>query len=208
MLGAHIDAYDIATGAVDDANGSAVVLEAARLLAMSGAKPKRTILFCLWTGEEFGLLGSKYFVENKTVNLEKISNYFNRDGGPLCVTGITVPEAMYDDFVKVAEPLDGYSEEFPFTVNKRQGEPRRRPTTPGGSDHAHFAMNGVPTISLSETDHKGYNFSYGEIWHTENDVYQKVFPDYMEHSSVITAVIVYGIANLDHLLSREGLYKE
>ena len=208
MLGAHIDAYDIATGAVDDANGSAVVLEAARLLAMSGAKPKRTILFCLWTGEEFGLLGSKYFVENKTVDLEKISNYFNRDGGPLCVTGITVPEAMYNDFVKAAEPLKGYSEEFPFNVNKRQGEPRRRPTTAGGSDHAHFAMNGVPTISLSETDHKGYNFSYSEIWHTENDVYQKVIPEYMEHSSVVTAVIVYGIANLDHLLSREGLYKE
>ena len=71
MLGAHIDAYDIATGAVDDANGSAVVLEAARLLAMSGAKPKRTILFCLWTGEEF-LLGS-IFCENETVDLNKIS---------------------------------------------------------------------------------------------------------------------------------------
>ncbi|NMB36614.1 MAG: Zn-dependent exopeptidase M28 [Bacteroidales bacterium] len=208
MLGAHVDAYDIGTGAVDDANGCAVVLEAARLLSMSGAKPKRTILFCIWTGEEFGLLGSKYFVENKTVDMEKISNYFNRDGGPLCATGINVPEAMYKDFVKAAAPLEDYSEEFPFRVNKRQGEPRRRPTTPGGSDHAYFAMNGVPTISFSETDHKGYNFSYGEIWHTENDLYQKVFPDYMEHSSVVAAVIVYGIANLDHLLSREGLYKE
>jgi carboxypeptidase Q len=208
MLGAHIDAYDTGTGAVDDANGSAVVLEAARLLAMSGAKPKRTILFCLWTCEEFGIKGSKYFVENKTVDLEKISNYFNRDGGPLCATGITVPEAMYEDFVKAAAPLKGYSEEFPFRVNKRRGEPRERPTTVGRSDYAYFAMNGVPTISFSETDHKGYNFTYAEVWHTENDLYNKVFPDYMEHSSVVTAVIVYGIANLDHLLSRKGLYKE
>ena len=208
MAGGHLDAYDIGTGAVDDGNGTSVTMEAARLLALSGAKPKRTMLFCIWTGEEFGLLGSKFFVENKTVPLDKISNYFNRDGGPLCATSITVPPAMYDDFVEVCKPVENMNPEFPFKVEKRQGPPQPRPTRAGGSDHAYFALNGVPTISFRETDPKGYNFEYGEIWHTERDIFNKLIPEYMEHSAVVTAVVLCGIANLDHLLSRDGLYKE
>lgn len=208
MAGGHLDAYDIGTGAVDDGNGTSVTMEAARLLAAAGAKPRRTMLFCIWTGEEFGLLGSKFFVENKTVPLDKISNYFNRDGGPLCATSIMVPPAMYDDFVEVCKPLEGVNPEFPFTVSKREGPAQPRPTRAGGSDHAYFAMNGVPAISFRETDPKGYNFDYREIWHTERDISNKVIPEYMEHSAVVTAVVMYGLANLDHLLSREGLYKE
>ncbi len=208
MAGGHLDAYDIGSGAVDDGNGTSVTMEAARLLATAGAKPKRTILFCIWTGEEFGLLGSKFFVENKTVPLDKISNYFNRDGGPLCATSVSVPAAMYDDFVEVCKPLENMNPEFPFTVEKRQGPPQPRPTRAGGSDHAHFAMNGVPTISFRETDPKGYNFEYREIWHTERDIFNKLIPEYMEHSAIVTAVTLYGLANLDHLLSREGLYKD
>ena len=208
LAGGHLDAYDGGSGAVDDGNGTTVTMEAARLLATSGAKPKRTILFCIWTGEEFGLLGSKFFVENKTVPLDKISNYINRDGGPLCATGVSVPEAMYDDYVSICKPLETINPDFPFTVSKREGQPQPRPTRAGGSDHAYFAMNGVPTISFRETDPKGYNFEYGEIWHTERDIFNKLIPEYMEHSAVVTAVVLYGIANLDHLLSRKGLYKE
>lgn len=206
MVGGHLDAYDIGTGAVDCGNGAAVALETARLLALSGAKPKRTILFCLWTGEEYGLYGSKYFVENHPDYLPKISNYFNRDGGPTVINSITVPPAMYDDFVKVCEPVLNMNPDFPFKVNKRLGDPRPRPTTAGGSDHAYFAMNGVPTLSFGTGDPKGYNFDYGEIWHTERDMYGKDIPEYLEHSSIVNAVVTYGLANLDHLLSRDGLY--
>lgn len=206
MAGGHLDSYDIAGGAVDDGNGASVTLEAARLIATSGAKPKRTILFCIWTAEEFGLLGSKYFVENNTVPLDKISNYINRDGGPLCATSVTVPPAMYEDYVEVCKPILNLNPEFPFTVNKREGDPQPRPTRAGGSDHAYFAKNGVPTLSFRESDPKGYNFEYGEIWHTERDIYNKLIPEYLEHSAVVEAVVLYGLANLDHLLSREGLY--
>ena len=208
LMGGHLDSYDVATGAVDDGNGVSVAMEAARLLAASGAKPKRTMLFCVWTGEEYGLLGSKYFVENKTVPLDHISNYFNRDGGPLAAAGITVPPAMYEDFKKVCEPILNYTEDIPFTVTEREGEPRPRPKSAGGSDHAHFVMNGVPAISFNERDVKGYNFNYRDIWHTECDNYNMVYPDYMEQSAVVTAVVAYGLANLDHLLSREGLFAE
>ena len=208
MAGGHLDSYDTAGGAVDDGNGACVTMEAARLVATSGAKPKRTILFCIWTAEEFGLLGSKFFVENKTVPLDRISNYINRDGGPLCATGVSVPPAMYDDYAEICKPLENLNPEFPFTVEKRQGPAQPRPTRAGGSDHAYFAMNGVPTLSFRETDPKGYNFEYGEIWHTERDIYNKLIPEYMEHSAVVTAVVLYGLANLDHLLSREGLYQD
>lgn len=206
MAGGHLDSYDIAGGAVDDGNGASVTLEAARLMATSGAKPKRTVLFCIWTAEEFGLLGSKYFVENNTVPLDKITNYINRDGGPLCATSVTVPPAMYEDYVEVCKPILNLNPEFPFTVNKREGDPQPRPTRAGGSDHAYFAKNGVPTLSFRESDPKGYNFEYGEIWHTERDIYNKLIPEYLEHSAVVEAVVLYGLANLDHLLSREGLY--
>ena len=207
LMGGHLDAYDIATGSTDDGQGVCVMMEAARLLAAAGAKPKRSIMVCIWTGEEYGLLGSKYFVEHKTVPWNKISNYFNRDGGPLAAYSLTVPPAMYDDFAKATEPLKDYNPDIPFELVKREGEPQPRPTRAGGSDHAYFAMNGVPAISFREQDVFGYDFNYRDIWHTEDDLFDKLIPAYLEHSAVVQAVTAYGIANLDHLLSRDGLYK-
>lgn len=208
LCGGHLDAYDGGTGAVDCGQGVAVTMETARLLAQSGAKPKRSIAFCVWTGEEFGLYGSKFFVESGVVPMNKISNYFNRDGGPEVAVSVTVPEAMYDDFVSVSKPLENLNPEFPFTVNKRTTKPGPRPTTAGGSDHAYFAMNGVPTIGLDLKDVKGYGFSYGEIWHTERDLMNRIWPEYLEHSAIVNSVIMYGLGNLNHLLSRDGLYTD
>jgi len=208
IMGGHLDAYDGGTGSVDDANGTAVTMEAARLLALSGAKPERTMMFCLWTGEEYGLLGSKFFVENKTVPLEKISNYFNRDGGTNVYSSITVPEDEYDNFVKICKPLEDFWPGIPFTVLKKEGGPQPRPKKSGGSDHAYFVMNGVPAISLNENDPLGRNFDYREIWHTERDTYNKLVPEYLEYSAVSLAVVAYGLANMDHLMSRKMLYKD
>jgi len=208
MMGGHLDSYDVATGGVDDGSGATPMMEAARLIMAAGGKPARTIMVCLWAGEEFGLLGSKHWVENNMGKLPKISGYFNRDGGPTPIMGVTVPEAMFEDFEKVCKPLNSINPDFPFTLKKRTDPPRPKPMTAGGTDHAYFAMNGVPTLRFDEPDIKGYNFDYREIWHTERDTYDKSIAGYQEHASVVTAVIVYGLANLDHLLSREGLYAE
>jgi len=208
MMGAHLDAYDVATGGVDDGSGVSPVMEAARLIMNAGGKPERTILVCLWAAEEYGLYGSKHWVSANSGKLPHISNYFNRDGGPTVATGVTVPEAMYNDFLKVCEPLNGINPDFPFKVTMNNNPPRPRPVTAGGSDHAWFAINGVPTISFDIPDAKGYDFNYNEIWHTENDLYNKSIREYQEHTAVVTAVVVYGLANLNHLLSREGLYEE
>jgi hypothetical protein len=208
MMGGHLDAFDVATGGVDDGSGATPTMEAARLIMAAGGKPKRTILACLWAGEEFGLWGSKSWVERNKSKLGKISNYFNRDGGPLVTNSITVPEAMYDDFVKVCEPLNSINPDFPFTLTKRTDPPRPRPTSAGGSDHAFFAMNGVPVVSFGQADPKGYDFNYGEIWHTERDTYNKSIEEYQKQSAVVTAVVVWGLSNLDHLLPRQGLYAD
>lgn len=205
IVSGHLDSYDIATGAVDCGTGIGPMMEAARLIAQSGAKPLRTILFVAFAGEEFGLVGAQAFAKSHAKELDKISNLFNRDGGPTPAVGIRVPQAMYDDFKAVCKPLETLNPEIPFKVEIAQ--PRRKPTQMGGTDASVFAMKGVPTLSFSEKDVKGYHFSYDEIWHTERDIYNKQIPEYQEHTAIVTAVVALGIANLKHQLSREGLYK-
>ena len=207
MSGGHLDAFDVATGAVDCGTGVAPNLEAARLLSLAGAKPRRSIVFCFWAAEEFGLWGSRYWVENNQDKWPRISNYFNRDSGPLIANSLTVPPAMYDDFKKATELFDTINPDFPFTLQERTGAPPEKPTTAGGSDHAYFAMNGIPNIQFGIADPKGYDFNYQEIWHTERDLYNMSIPEYMDHTSVVTALILYNLANTDNVLSREGLYK-
>ena len=204
IMGGHLDSYDVATGAVDNGSGMTPAMEAARLIMAAGGKPKRTILVCLWAGEEFGILGAGHWVEKFKDRLPNISNMFNRDGGPTVPTGVSVSEAMWDDMEKICQPLNDINPDFPFKMVKRK--PRERSKRPGGTDSSVFSMNWVPTMGFSTGDPKGYNFSYREIWHTENDYYQKSIPEYQDHTSIVTAVVVYGVANLDHLLSREGYY--
>jgi hypothetical protein len=204
IMGAHLDAFDVATGGVDDGSGVSVVMEAARLLMKSGAKPKRTILFVLFSGEEFGLLGSKSWVERNPDKLASISNMFNRDGGPTVPLGISVTEAMKKDFEPIATIINEINPDFPFELNIRK--PSTKPTKASGTDAGSFAVKGVPTVNFSLRDPKGYNFSYGEIWHTERDLYTKSIPEYQNHASIATAIMLHEVANLDHLLSREGYY--
>ena len=206
IVSGHLDSYDVATGGIDCGTGIGPMMEAARMIALSGAKPKRTILFIAFAGEEFGLLGAQAWVKAHPERLPKIANMFNRDGGPTPPVGIAVPEAMYDDFVKICEPIKRIRPDYPFEVTV--AEPRPKPTKMGGTDASVFAIQGVPTIGFTTEDFKGYNFEYGEIWHTERDLYTKNIPEYQEQTATVTAIVALGVANLDKQLSREGLYKE
>ena len=137
--------------------------------------------------------------------LPKIANMFNRDGGPEPPVGISVPQALCDDFVKITAPIKLIRPDYPFEV--KVAEPREKPTKMGGTDASVFAMQGVPTIGFTTEDFKGYNFEYQEIWHTERDLYTKNVPEYQEQTATATAIIALGVANLEKQLSREGLYK-
>jgi hypothetical protein len=207
IASAHLDAYDVATGGIDCGTGIGPMMEAARMIALSGAKPERTLLFVAFAAEEFGLLGAKAFAKAHADRLPRISNLFNRDGGPLPPVGMAVPPAMYDDFVKICEPLKRIRPDYPFEVTKLE-KPAPRPQVAGSHDGTVFAMEGVPVFNFITEDLKGYNFSYGEIWHTERDVYTKNIPEYQEHTATCIAVTLWGVANLAHQLSREGAYAE
>lgn len=206
IVGGHLDAYDVATGGVDNGSGVTPSMEAARLIMAAGGKPKRTILVCLWAAEEFGLLGSTSWIERNEDKLDKISNMFNRDGGPTVANSLSVTEAMWADMEKICQPLSDINPDFPFTLKKR--EPMERPEKAWGTDSGPFAVKGVLTLAFGTEDTKGYNFSYREIWHTERDLFNKSIAEYQEHTSIVTAVVVYGIANLPYLLPREGYFKE
>ena len=204
VMGGHLDSYDAATGGVDDGSGISVTMETARILAKSGVKPKRTILLVLWAGEEFGLLGAKSWVKRNPDKLDKISNMFNRDGGPTVPLAIRVTKAMKQDFKPICKIINKINPDFPFTLKDRK--PVRRPIRASGTDAGAFSVKGIPTIQFQTGDPKGYDFSYGEIWHTERDLYNKSIAEYQEHASTATAILLYRVANLDHLLSRDGYF--
>ncbi|HPD94990.1 MAG: M20/M25/M40 family metallo-hydrolase [Bacteroidales bacterium] len=204
IMGGHLDAFDVATGASDNASGAVPAMEAARLIMKSGAKPKRTILVCLWAGEEFGLLGSSSWVEKHANELDSVSIMLNRDGGPTVANGLSVPKAMYPDFEEICKPLNSIDSLLPFTL--REVEPKPKPTHPGGTDTSPFLMAGIPAFQFETQDVNGYDFNYGEIWHTERDTYEKCPANYMNHTSIVTAIVALGVANLDHLLSRENFF--
>jgi hypothetical protein len=206
IVGGHLDAFDVATGGVDDGSGVTPAMEAARLIMEAGGKPRRTILVTLWAGEEFGLYGSSSWVERYEAELENVSNMVNRDGGPNVPVSLSVSAAQMEDFKEIVEVINTINPDFPLELKERT--PRPKPVRASGSDHGPFAVKGVPTITFDCDDPKGYNFSYGEIWHTERDLYNKSIPEYQEQTATATAVLVYGLAKLDHKLSREGYYIE
>lgn len=206
IVGGHLDAYDVAAGAADNGAGVAPSMEAARLIMKAGGKPKRSILVSLWAGEEFGLLGSSAWLADNVDKLDNIAAMFNRDGGPTVPTSVSVPQAMLADFQKICAPLNNIDPKFPFKVNV--GPARDRPLIGSGTDAGAFLAAGVPVVHLSTEDVCGYNFSYREIWHTTRDTYDKCPADYLDHTSIVKAIVIYGVANLDHQLSRDGYFKK
>jgi hypothetical protein len=158
VMGSHLDAFDVATGGVDCGSGVSAMMEAARMIALSGAKPERSIVFIFFAAEEFGLLGAEAWVKAHPEKLDGISNMFNRDGGPLAYTSFSVPASLVDEFEKISEPLREAYPDYGFTINAMT--PRARPTSTGGTDASVFSIRGVPTVGMRETDAMGYDFQY------------------------------------------------
>ena len=165
MLGGHLDSWHSATGATDNAIGSSVMMEAARILQAIGVKPRRTIRVALWGGEEQGLLGSKAYVaqhfgtaENPKPEFATFNGYFNVDSGTGRIRGGSVfgpPEA--------AAIVGQYFREFEdFGVYGASASTSR---ASGGTDSTSFNAAGLPGIGLSQD-----GMEYGShTWHTNLD---------------------------------------
>jgi hypothetical protein len=196
IVGGHIDSWDGATGTTDNGTGVATTLEAARLLSKAGAKPKRTIRFMLWSGEEQGLLGSRAYIRAHPEETPKVSAVLVHDGGTNYASGINATEAMLPLIEKAMEPLVKLDGEMKFTVRKAQGLPFGI-----GSDHDSYLGVGVPGFYWLQSGRAKYNYGH----HTQHDTYELAIPDYQRQTAMVVAVGALGIANLDDLVPRTGL---
>jgi hypothetical protein len=197
IVGGHLDGWDAAEAAQDNATGCATTLEAARLIAAAGGRPRRTIRFLLFGGEEQGLFGSRGYVKAHAGELEKTSIALIHDGGGTFLSGLDTTYAMLDDFRKVFEPLTsaelaGEAERFPFRIRETDGL-----MNSGDSDHAPFLEAGVPGFFWNQS-----GAGYDRVHHTHFDVFETIDPAQQERSAIVVAVGAYGFAQLDHLLDR------
>lgn len=188
ILGAHLDSWDLATGATDDGTGVSVVLEAARTLAKLGLRPKRTIRFVLFTGEEQGLYGSQAYVEAHKDELERISAVLVHDAGTGRVETLALQgnAQAYDVVKKAVAPLRQLIALKELSLQSSSG-----------TDHRSFARRGVPGFFCSQE-----RATYAQTHHSQSDTYDKVIRDDVVNGAQVLAVFAYNIAQLDSLLPR------
>lgn len=195
IVSGHFDSWDGpgSTGCLDNGTGSSTALEAARILNKVGAKPKRTIRFILWSGEEQGLFGSRGYVALHMNEMDKISACLVDDGGTNYhggFVGIASQQAIMEAaYAPVVSAFPDLPMKFSVSANMPRG---------GGSDHASFNAVGVPGFFTIETGRSDYNF----VHHTQHDHYQYAIPEYLVQSATDHAVVSFYLANMDGLLPR------
>ncbi len=202
IISGHLDSWDGpgSTATQDNGTGSAVTLEAARILMAVGAKPKRTIRFILWSGEEQGLLGSRAYVKNLS-DEEKanISAVFVDDGGTNYEGGVSCIASMEPMLAAAIAPVQAAFPDLPMKLDVREKMSRF-----GGSDHAPFGQQGIPAFFWMESGsggREGKNYRF--IHHTQHDTMRYAVPEYLVQSATCAAVTAYNLACADTLLPRE-----
>jgi carboxypeptidase Q len=192
IIGAHLDSWDLGTGATDNGTGSTAVLEAARALKKSGVKPKRTIRFVLFTGEEQGLNGSKAYVTKHQEELAKISAVLVHDSG----TGKVLTVGLMGNY-GARETMDRVL--YPLAKAKEIGlaEPTLRKED--GSDHIPFDEAGVPGFWCVQDV-----ADYDKTHHSQADTLDRVRWDDLAEGAQVLAVFAYNVAELPELLPRKS----
>jgi carboxypeptidase Q len=187
IVGGHLDSWDLGTGATDNGTGAMCTLEAARVIAQAGLKPKRTIRFILFTGEEQGLIGSHKYAEAHAAEADSIQAVLVLDNGTGAVTGQALQgradlETLWRAVLAPVARLGADS-----VVNRNKG----------GTDHLSFLPYGVPGFNFNQLQ-RGYNHSH----HSQTDTYEMALgPDLMQAAAVM-AVSAYELANLPGMIPR------
>ena len=198
MLGGHLDSWHAATGATDNAIGSAVMMEAARLIQALGMKPRRTVRVALWSGEEEGLLGSLAYVkqhfgtaENPKPEFAKLNCYFNVDTGTGRIRGAGIfgPPAAADVLRPV---LSQFTDWGVFGVSTSSSR------VTAGTDSTSFNNAGLPGVGFQQ-DPIEYN---SMTHHTNLDTYERIIPDDVHKAAAIVAAAVWHVANRDEMVPR------
>ncbi|HVN03686.1 MAG TPA: M20/M25/M40 family metallo-hydrolase [Bryobacteraceae bacterium] len=198
MLGGHLDSWHAATGATDNAAGSSIMLEAARLIQVLGLKPRRTIRVALWSGEEEGLLGSLAYVkqhfgtfENQKPEFSKLDCYFNVDSGTGRIRGGSIfgpPEAA-----AVLRPVLMQFKEWGVGGINVTGS-----RNTGGTDSTSFNNAGLPGVGLQQDPIEYMAMTH----HTNLDTYERMIPEDVKEAAVVVASAVWHVANRDAMVPR------
>lgn len=187
ILGAHLDSWDLGTGTTDNATGSMVVMEAARVIQASGLKPKRTIRFILFSGEEQGLLGSAAYAAKHAGEANNIQAVLVLDNGTGMITGMALQGRNQDAqlWTDLLAPVASL------------GAGKVREGNKGGTDHLSFIPYGVPGWNYDQ-ESRGYNHTH----HSQIDTYDHAVPGDLRQASAVMAVTAFELANLPALLPR------
>ena len=199
MLGGHLDSWQSATGATDNAAGCVATLEAIRILKALGIKPKRTIRIALWSGEEQGLLGSFGYVKNHFGNpidmkwkpeQSKISAYYNLDNGTGKIRGIFAQsnEKAAEVFSKWLEPFHDLGASTVTMHNT------------GSTDHLSFDAVGIPGFQFIQ-DPLDYET---RTHHSNFDDYDHLMPTDLKQAATIIAAFVYNTAMRKEMMPRKA----
>jgi hypothetical protein len=187
VVGAHLDSWDLASGTTDNGTGSCIVLETARLLARCGVKPKRTIRFVLFTGEEQGLHGSRQYTQKHKDELARTSAALVHDTGTGRVKGVGTGRLPAVSAILKRE----------LATLQELGVTDFTTPSMGGSDHQSFSRVGVPGLMLVQ-DMSTYTYTH----HTQIDTLDAANEPNLIQSAQVMAVTAMRVANLDVLLPR------
>ncbi|MFN0012568.1 MAG: M28 family metallopeptidase [Phycisphaerales bacterium] len=203
IVSGHLDTWNGpgAQGTTDNGTGSAVTLEAARILMAAKAQPKRTIRFVLWTGEEQGLLGAAAYVKHlkEKGQLDKVSTVLVDDGGTNYEGGLACMDSQVPYLAAATAPVNGLF--YSATDKKFLDVNIHRQKTFNqvmGSDHAAFIREKVPGFFWDEVGRADYNYTH----HTQHDRLDQAIPEYLQQSSTCAAVTAYNLACAPTLLPR------
>jgi hypothetical protein len=195
MLGAHVDSWHTGTGATDNADGTAVMMEALRILQAIGAKPKRTIRLAIWGGEEQGLLGSKEWVKR---HLEGDANKAERDSFSLYLNMDNGTNKVYGFGMENNEGAKPLFDKWIAELNDL-GTRRNVNTHITSTDHLSFLAVGVPGFNPFQ-DYENYDV---RTHHTNMDLNDHVNPEDLKQAAIVMATFAWNSAQLDQQLPRK-----
>jgi len=206
VLGAHLDSWELGTGALDNGCNAAMVIEAARAIKATGLLPRRTIRFILFSGEEEGLLGSWAYVREHRAEMDKYRGAVIFDDGVGRVTGYSLGgrQDIAAAVNEILKPFSGW------------GVDHQTLDASTGTDHLDFLLEGVPTLVANQEV-----ANYMQNYHAASDTFDKVDIRELKLNTVLAAVTAWGIADrtepigkrqsraeLESLMKETGLDKQ
>jgi carboxypeptidase Q len=180
ILGAHLDSWELGTGALDNGCNAALVIDALRAIKTAGLRPRRSIRFILFSGEEEGLVGSHAYAVAHRAELDKAAAVVIFDSGSGRVTGFSLGgrKDVVDAANKLVVPLKQFDAATLTT------------TAEWGTDHFDFMLEGVPTL-VAEQEEANYLINY----HAMSDTFDKVDLAQLKKHVAEAAALTFGIAN-------------